>query len=189
MTLVEMMVSVGVFSLIMGGLFQIYIQSAKQASANIAQLNVQRLARAGMDRIMDDLRKGDTAQIYANYPVGTQISTNKGAYFRVLCPTSSVASAAELWRHFYTSNLTTTVSGATNATLYYYTSATSNAGPIAAQGQPRNIMEGITNPDILFEQVGGTITINVRVVDPNDRDGKQVIFLRSAISFRNPGLF
>jgi type II secretory pathway pseudopilin PulG len=189
MTLLEVMISVGVFSLIMGGLIQIFLQSTKQASANIAQLNIQRLARSGMDKIMDDVRKGDTASLFPKFPVGTQISTNKGSYFRVLCPTNSVASSSELWRHFYTSNITLTVNGATNASLYYYTSATSNAGPSKAANQPWMIMEGITNPDILFEQVGGSFTINVRVVDPDDRDGKQVIFLRSAVSFRNPGLY
>jgi type II secretory pathway pseudopilin PulG len=189
MTLVEMMISVGVFSLIMGGLIEIYLQSAKQASANIDQLNIQRLARSGMDHIMDDLRRGDTASIYIKYPQAAQATTNKGSYFRVLCPTNAVASSSEIWRHFYTSNIVLTTSGSTNASLYYYTSATSNAGPSSAAGQPWLIMQGITNPDILFEQVGGSVTINVRVVDPNDRDGKQVIFLRSAISFRNPGLY
>jgi prepilin-type N-terminal cleavage/methylation domain-containing protein len=189
MTLVEVMISVGVFSIVMSGLVYVYLASAKQASANIAQLTIQSLARDGMDKIMDDLRRGDTASIFNVYPVGTQTSTNKGSYFRVLCPTNSVASSSELWRHFYTSNVTLTVSGATNASLYYYTSATSNAGPSSALGQPWEIVRGITNPDVLFEQVGGTVTVNIRVVDPNDSDGKQVIFLRSAVSFRNPGLY
>ncbi len=189
-TLVEMMITVAIYSIVIGGLATIYISSIKVASGTRGQLNVQSLARKGIDTMMEDLRRGNTAQIFDAYSLSPTLSTNgQGKYFRVLCPTNSVVSASQIYRHFYISNITILANGLTNSMLYYYTSGSTNEAPSSVEGEPEMIIDGVTNPEMIFQQVGGAFVFNIRLVDPNDQDGKQVIFLRSAVAFRNPGLF
>ncbi len=184
MTLVEMVVAVGVFSMLMLGLLAFYLYCVQISSGGMNQLNVQRIARSGVDRITDELRIGSTATIFSNYGANPIASTNGvGAYFQVYAPSNSVA--GQVYRHFYVSN----TAGAFTKGIYFYSGATLSEGPSAAQGEPMLIVDGITNTNEVFQQVGGSFVINVRVVDPNDRDGKQVIFIRTNVAFRNAGLW
>ncbi len=190
MTLLEVMVSMGIFSMIMLGLLEIYLLSTRLSSGNFGQLNIQRQARAGMDTIMGELRRGSTATIYNSFSSSPVISTSsQGMYFRVYSPTNSITTTSELYSHFFVSNITRLANGATNASLYYYTSTSSNTAPNRTKGEPFQIMDGITNPEMVFQQYGGAFVVNIRLVDPNDQDGKQVIFLRSSIALRNQGLY
>jgi len=190
MTLVEVMIAIGILSMIMVGLLGVYLTCTHLCSGSMGQLNIQSQARSGIDTIMDDLRRGSTAEIFVTYSSTPTLSpSGQGQYFRVLCPTNSVPSSNEIYRHFYIGNIKTLDNGLTNATLFYYTSGTASEAPLSSQGEPREIVSGITNPEMIFQQVGGAFVINIRLIDPNDQDGKQVIFLRSTIALRNPGLF
>ena len=184
MTMVELMITVGVFSILMMGLLSFYLYCVQISSGGMNQLNVQRIVRSGVDRITDELRIGSTATIFYNYGASPVASTNGvGAYFRVYAPSNSVD--GQVYRHFYVSN----AAGPFTKGIYFYSGATTNEGPSAAQGEPTLIMDGVTNTNDVFQQVGGSFLINVRVVDPNDRDGKQVIYIRTNVAFRNAGLW
>lgn len=184
MTLIEVMITIGVFSILMTGLLVFYLYCVQLSSGAMNQLNVQRIARSGVDRITDELRIGSTATIFNAFGANPVASSNGvGAYFRVTAPSNSVA--GQVFRHFYVSN----TAGAFTRGIYFYSGATTNEGPSTAQGEPALIVDGITNTNDVFQQVGGSFVINVRVVDPNDRDGKQVIYIRTNVAFRNAGLW
>lgn len=184
MTLIEVMVTVGVFSIVMLGLLSIYLYCTQLSSGGMNQLNVQRIARSGVDRITDELRLGSTAAIYKNFGANPTISSNgMGAYFRIQAPSNAVA--GQIYRHFFVSN---TANEFTRG-VWFFSGASTNAGPDASRGEPLLIVDGLSNTNDIFQQVGGSFVINIRVVDPNDRDGKQVIFIRTSVAFRNAGLW
>jgi hypothetical protein len=188
MTLIEMMITVGVFSILMLGLLTFYLTCTQLSSGGMNQLNVQRIARGGVDKITDELRIGSTATIFYNFGANPVASTNGlGAYFRVTAPSNSVA--GQIYRHFYVSNTPSAGAGSFSRGVWFYSGATTNEGPTASQGEPTLIVDGLTNTNDVFQQVGGSFVINVRVVDPNDRDGKQVIYIRTNVAFRNAGLW
>lgn len=188
MTIIEMIITVGVFSILMLGLLAFYLYCTQLSSGGMNQLNVQRIARSGVDKITDELRLGSTATIYNNYGANPVVSSNGlGAYFRVIAPSNSVA--GQIYRHFYVSNTPSGGAGGFTRGVWFFSGAATNEGPSSAQGEPMLIVDGITNTNDVFQQVGGSFVINVRVVDPNDRDGKQVIYIRTCVAFRNEGLW
>jgi prepilin-type N-terminal cleavage/methylation domain-containing protein len=188
MTLVEMMISMAAASLIMAGIILTYLACQKITSAGIAQLAIQAKARQAMDAILTDVRRSENAWVYPSY-LGTNTfsgSTNSdaGAYVIFQIPTNTLSSASDLpYHHYYMGNLRSLGNGITNGTLYMF--YCNNYSNLTGKSADIELVRGITNPDRVFDWINGVMNLNIRVADENDVDGKQIIYLRSAVAFRN----
>ena len=181
MTLVEVMVATGSASIVLIGIMLIYLASLKMSSAGNAQLCVQSRARQGLDRILYDIRKAEDAVIYSSYLGPT--NADAGAYLVAQFPTNIVVFPDQPYHHYYIGNIKALSSGVTNGTLYFFTSLDGITLP--ATNTHVELIRGVTNPNQVFDWINGVVNINIRVADENDVDGKQIIFLRSAVAFRN----
>ena len=181
MTLVEVMIAAGSASIVMLGTLFVYLACVKMSSAGYAQLGIQAKARQGLDRILYDVRKSASATIYDSYLGAT--NTDAGAYMVVQIPTNIVVSPDQPYHHYYVGNLKALSAGVTNGTLYFFRTADGITLPPTSTHEA--IIRGVTNPDRVFDWINGVVNLNIRVADENDVDGKQIIYLRSAIAFRN----
>lgn len=192
MTLVEIMMASASASMIMIGVMLMFLMVNKITASGISQLQVQTKARSALDSIVYDVRRAQRAVIYSTYSTngaGTYITgaTNgdAGAYMIFQLSTNTVPGGTNQYHHYYLANFQSLGNGITNARLYYFTcNAETN---LTTKSTTVELVRGITNPDRVFDWINGVVNINIRVADENDVDGKQIIYLRSAVAFRNDG--
>lgn len=188
MTLVEVLVSVGAGSMIMAGIILTYLACGKVTSAGMAQLAVQAKARQAMDTILNDVRRSEGAAVYASYQGAATFAggtnSDAGAYVIFRMDTNALNGASDrLYHHYYIGSLKSMGNGITNGTLYFFLcNAETNLSTKTADSE---LIRGITNPDRVFDWINGVMNLNIRVADENDVDGKQIIYLRSSVAFRN----
>ena len=187
-TLAEIMVAMGVMTMMMAGILLIYMSSTKIASAGINQLTVQARARNCMDTVLNDVRRSQQAVIYSTYNGQATFTGNTnsdaGSYIIFNIPTNTLNGVTDQqYHHYYVGNLKVFANNLTNGTLYTFTCNSDTN--LNAKSADRELVRGLTNPDRVFDWINGVVNINVRVADENDADGKQIIYLRSAVSFRN----
>lgn len=188
MTLVEVMVSVAAGSIILTSLMMIYLAGTRMSSAAIAQLAVQAKARQGLDAITYDVKRSERAVIYSSYQGASTFtsSTNSdsGAYIIFQLSTNVLNGVSDQrFHHYYIGSLKSLGGGVTNGTLYYFNCAQETN--LTTKSTDVELVRGVTNPDYIFDWINGVVNINMRVADENDVDGKQIIYLRSAVAFRN----
>lgn len=188
MTLVEMMFAMGSASLILTSLVLIFLMCNKISSGGIAQLAIQGKARQGLDAIVSDVRRSERAVIYSTYNGASTFSgstnSDAGSYMIFQLATNTLNGATDQqFHHYYVGNLTSLGNGVTNGILYFFTCAAETN--LATKSATVEIVRGVTNPNQVFDWVNGVVNINIRVADENDADGKQIIYLRSAVAFRN----
>ncbi len=187
MTLMEVIVAATVASIIIIGILMVYLASTKMASAGMGQLNVQAKARQAIDFILNDVRRSERATVYSAYNGSVTFSgitnADAGAYVIFQMPTNLVVAPDKQFHHYYIGNLRSLGNGITNGTLYYFTcDAETNLSSKTADVE---LVRGVTNPDRVFDWINGVMNLNVRIADENDADGKQIIYLRSSVAFRN----
>jgi len=186
-TLAEVMVAAASASIVMVGLVGVYLATTKVASSGLAQLGVQAKARQGLDTILYDVRRSQSAIIYSTYNGDATFTGNTnsdaGAYMIFNIPTNTIAVGDQQYHHYYVGNLRDLGNGVTNGTLYYFNCASDTN--IATKSTDVEVVRGVTNPDRVFDWINGVVNVNIRIADENDVDGKQIIYLRSAVAFRN----
>lgn len=192
MTLIEVMMASASASMILIGIILMFLMVNKITASGIAQLQVQTKARSALDSIVYDVRRAQRAVIYSSYSTngaGTYITgaTNgdAGAYMIFQLPTNTVPGGTNQYHHYYLSHFQSMGNSITNARLYYFTC--NSETNLTSKGPTIELVRGITNPDRVFDWINGVVNINIRVADENDVDGKQIIYLRSAVAFRNDG--
>ncbi len=190
-TLTEIMVSMGVSSMVMIGFILCYLSFTKMISGTMNQLKVQSYARQGLDYILWDIRRGIGCSIYSKFG-DTVTNSDAGAYIVIQFPTNAFPApytnkwnSATVYHHYYVTNIAGYANGLTNGALMYFESGTTNSGTYPALAQRTELIRGVSNSDRTFDWINGVININIRVADENDADGKQIIYLRSAVAFRN----
>lgn len=188
MTLVELMIAMGVASVVLTGAVLIYLTCTKITSGGMAQLAVQMKARNALDAIQYDVKRSQRAVIYPSYLGSSTFtgppSTTSGAYIIFQLPTNTLNGPLDQpFHHYYVGNLKSIGNGVTNGTLYSFNCASDTN--LTTKSPDVQLIQGVTNPDLVFDWINGVININIRVADENDVDGKQVIYLRSAVAFRN----
>lgn len=188
MTFIEVIIASATLTMILTGMVLIYLLCTKVTSAGIAQFTIQADARHGLDAIMYDVRRSQRAVIYSSYQgqdtfAGTT-NSDAGAYIIFQLPTNTLNGVTDQpYHHYYMGNLKVIGSGLTNGTLYFFNcNAETN---LITKSTDAELVHGVTNPDRVFDWINGVVNINIRVADENDVDGKQVIYLRSAVAFRN----
>ncbi len=169
-----------------------YLMVNKITAAGISQLQVQTRARSALDTIVYDVRRAQRAVIYSTYSTnagGTMIvgatNSDAGAYLICQLSTNTVPGGTNFYHHFYVANFNSLGNGITNATLYYFNC--NDETNLATKSATVELVRGLTNPDRVFDWINGVVNINIRVADENDVDGKQIIYLRSSVAFRNDG--
>lgn len=178
------MVAAACMTLVMLGFVLFYLACTKMTAGSMSQLKVQAVARQGLDRILFSVRRASNAPgsttIYATF--GGATNTDAGAYMVVTISTNVLQTGELPFHHYYVGNLQGFPNGLTNGTLYFFMSSSSTP---PAPSPPIEIIRGVTNPDRVFDWINGVVNINIRVADENDQDGKQIVYLRSAVAFRN----
>jgi hypothetical protein len=187
MTLVEVMIAIAAASAILTGVILIYISSSKITSGAIAQLAVQAQARQGIDRILNDVKRSERAVIYTSFngaaTYAGSTNTDAGAYIIFQLSTNTLTAGELQYHHYYIGNLKSLGNGVTNGTLYTFSSSVET--DLSTAGASNIVVRGVTNPDRVFDWINGVVNLNIRLADENDVDGKQIIYLRSAVAFRN----
>ncbi len=185
-TLSEVMVSVGVASMVMIAFILSYLSFTKIVAGTMNQLKIQAAARKGLDMVLWDVRRGIGGTIYSTYGA-TVTNSDAGAYMMIQFPSNAFPSpfTNKLFHHYYVGTLQGFNNGLTNGRLYYFESASTNSASYPATNTHIEIIRGISNSDRVFDWINGVVNINIRVADENDYDGKQIIYLRSAVAFRN----
>lgn len=184
-TLTEVMVATGTASITMIGFIMCYMSFTKIVAGTMNQLKVQSYARQGMDMITWDVRRAISATIYTSYLGAT--NADSGAYIMIQFPSNAFSApyTNKLYHHYYVGSLQGFNNGLTNGRLYYFESASTNTTTFPATSAHREVIRGVSNSDRVFDWINGAVNVNIRVADENDYDGKQIIYLRSAVAFRN----
>lgn len=183
MTLLEVMIASAAASIILTAVVTTYLAVTKVTAGGIAQLAVQSKARKGLDDIINDVRRSERAVIYSTYPAVGSTNADAGAYMIFQLSTNTLMTGEQQFHHYYIGNLKNLGNGITNGTLFFFDCA--GETNLTTKSVDREIIRGVTNPDRVFDWVSGVVNINMRVADENDVDGNQIIYLRSAIAFRN----
>ncbi len=188
MTLLELMFACGTASMVMTAMMLTYLATIKISSAAMAQLAVQSKARKGLDEILYDVRRSERAAIYTSYQGQTTFASatnsDAGAYMIFQISTNTLNGALDQqFHHYYIGNLKSLGGGVTNGTLFFFNCAAETN--LATKSTDKELIRGVTNPDRVFDWINGVVNLNMRVADENDVDGKQIIYLRSAVAFRN----
>jgi Tfp pilus assembly protein PilV len=189
MTLAEVMMASASASLILTGLLMMFLMINKINQATSAQLYVQTRARTALDYTVWDVRRAERASVYANFATNssginiTATNADFGSYVVFQLPTNTLAAGDQRFHHYYMGSHQSPGNGITNARLYFFTCASETN--LATKSATQELVRGITNPEYVFDWINGVINLNIRIADENDADGKQIIYLRSSVAFRN----
>jgi len=187
MTLIEVIVAAGAASIIIISILLVYLAATRIASGAMGQLNVQSKARQSLDYILNDVRRSERADIYTSYSgtnsFGSGTNDVAGGYAIFQLPTNGIVAPDQQYHHYYIGNIKSLGNGITNGTLYFFTCAAETN--LSTKSADVELVRGVTNPDRVFDWINGVMNLNIRIADENDADGKQIIYLRSSVAFRN----
>lgn len=189
MTLPEVMVASASASLILTGLLMMFLMVNKINQATAAQLYVQTRARSALDYIVWDVRRAERASVYVSFATNSSginvqaTNSDVGSYVVFQISSNSLAAGDQRFHHYHMGNYQSLGNGITNGRLYFFTCDSETN--LATKSATQELVRGITNPTHVFDWINGVMNLNVRIADENDADGKQIIYLRSSVAFRN----